>query len=84
MRRRRCGHPWTPENTYAVTARQPSGRCRICYNERSRRWKRANPEKHREAVRRWQLENPGKVYLHQLRWQLKVRQRVLAQLKEAV
>jgi len=44
----KCGHPWTPANTYVRT---PTGYkdCRTCKAAGSRQWKRNNREKIRAA-----------------------------------
>lgn len=43
-------------------------RCRDCMNERSRAWRRENPEKHDAAVAGWRAANPEKVAASKAAW----------------
>jgi hypothetical protein len=43
--------------------------CKVCRNEKSRRWYAENPEKAREISERWRAKNPEKVRESKRRWQ---------------
>lgn len=43
-------------------------RCRDCMNERSRAWRRENPEKHDAAVAAWRAANPERVAASKVAW----------------
>ena len=52
------GHPYDEENTRVISGRRV---CRTCANERSRAWRLANVEKHRESVRQSRLKRLKRV-----------------------
>lgn len=51
------GHPYSPENTYFYFHGGTNvRRCKICTNERGRRWDKANPGKRNEYKSRWRAK----------------------------
>lgn len=55
-----CGD-YKPWGDYYKNKKAKDGhysRCKSCHNESTRRWQRANPERHRANVGAWQRANP--------------------------
>jgi len=56
----KCGTDLTEENWYS-SRRKKNGRiCKVCDIERTKQWKKANPEKATTHSTRWQKANPEK------------------------
>ena len=64
----KCGKEYPATTEYFYTCKHGlASRCKPCYREDSRQWRKDNPEKNREHSRRWQEANPD--YIRQWRVQ---------------
>jgi hypothetical protein len=66
----KCGETKQPEEFHRDRTK-PDGwsyQCKACCCERARRWREANPERHREKTRKWEKANPERVRELQRRW----------------
>ncbi len=64
----------------AFDGKRPS--CKMCCNVQNATWRKANPDKAREANARWEKANPDKVRAKSARYRAKNRTRMAARRRE--